>query len=114
MKFQEEEFLKDAREFIRNIKEDEFIEECLAYIKETYGEHYNTQKGNQTIEYIQALDSSNSLIYPKGNVIKYASRFGRKDGFNKKDLFKAMHYICFMNYYAYNKNNKENMSSEDQ
>lgn len=108
MKFSEEEFLKEAKEFIESTSSEEFLKECLNYIEETYGQHYNTAKGNQTIEYIQSLDDGNTLIYPLGNVIKYASRFGKKDGFNKKDLFKAMHYLCFMNFYAYKNDNKEN------
>lgn len=106
MKFNEEQFLKDAKEFIESTSSEEFMNECLEYIKATYGEHYNTASGTQTIEYIQSLDDGNILIYPMGNVIKYASRFGKKAGYNKKDLFKAMHYLCFMNYYAYKNDNK--------
>ena len=106
MKFNEEEFLKDAKEFIESTSSEKFMEECLEYIKQTYGEHYNSANGTQTIEYIQSLDDGKTLIYPLGNVIKYASRFGKKAGFNKKDLFKAMHYLCFMNYYAYKNDNK--------
>lgn len=110
MKFLEEEFIKEAKEYIQNIKEDEFLDEISKYIKETYKEHYtSSSNGNQVIEYIQTLDEGNMLIYPKGNVIKYVSRFGKKAGFNKKDLFKAVHYICFMNYYA----NKNGVKSED-
>jgi hypothetical protein len=30
-----------------------------------------------------------------GNAIKYIQRYGKKDGFNRKDLIKATHY-CIM------------------
>jgi 2',3'-cyclic-nucleotide 2'-phosphodiesterase (5'-nucleotidase family) len=27
-----------------------------------------------------------------GNIMKYAQRYGKKDGKNRKDLFKVLHY----------------------
>jgi len=91
-------------------KEDEFLKDVMDYIKGTYGEHYNNTGGDQTIEYIQSLDDKNTLIFHKGNAIKYISRYGKKAGHNKKDLMKAMHYICFMYYYAQEEeNSKENV-----
>ena len=27
-----------------------------------------------------------------GNILKYAQRYGKKNGYNRKDLFKVIHY----------------------
>lgn len=50
------------------------------------GSHYKDLK-IQPIEYIHA----NNLGYAEGNVIKYVTRWRKKDG--RKDLEKARHYI---------------------
>ena len=38
----------------------------------------------------------------QANAIKYLCRYGKKDGYNRKDLLKAIHYIVLL------------MSSEDE
>lgn len=50
------------------------------------GSHYKDLK-IQPVEYIHA----NNLGYAEGNVIKYVTRWRKKDG--RKDLEKARHYI---------------------
>ena len=51
-------------------------------------EHYNMAIAPQ--EYIDA----NHLPFDEGNVVKYVSRHGKKDG--AKDVIKAMHYCMFV------------------
>ena len=41
--------------------------------------------------------------------MKYLARYGKKDGKNRKDLLKAMHYIILM-MYAEDTNNDETLS----
>ena len=50
------------------------------------GSHYKDLK-IQPVEYIHA----NNLGYAEGNVIKYVTRWRKKDG--RRDLEKARHYI---------------------
>lgn len=69
--------------------EPALLEEIRKYIDSTYSEHYAHGK-IQAVEYI--VDQQESLDYPTGNIIKYASRFGKKEGANRKDLLKAIHY----------------------
>lgn len=69
--------------------EDVILEELKDYVNGTYNEHYSTGK-IQAVEYI--VDQQQSLDYLLGNVIKYSSRFGKKDGLNRKDLLKSIHY----------------------
>jgi len=69
--------------------EKELIDELQAYIDATYGEHYSKNKF-QSSEFI--MDCGHGMGFFLGNVLKYAQRYGKKDGHNRKDLFKILHY----------------------
>ena len=69
--------------------EKEILEEIQKYVDSTYEQHYATGK-IQSTEFI--LDSGHGLGFTIGNILKYAQRYGKKDGFNRKDLFKVIHY----------------------
>ena len=69
--------------------EGEILKEIQQYIDGTYDQHYATGK-IQSTEFI--IDISHGLGFTVGNIIKYAQRYGKKDGFNRKDLFKVIHY----------------------
>ena len=70
-------------------KEDHYIDEIKDYIAKTYEEHY--AKGNiQTFELIAS--SGHADGFTMGSIEKYASRYGKKNGYNRKDLLKIIHY----------------------
>ena len=69
--------------------EDEILKEIQTYVDSTYEQHYATGK-IQSTEFI--LDSGHGLGFTIGNILKYSQRYAKKDGFNKKDLFKVIHY----------------------
>ena len=69
--------------------EEEILKEIQKYVDSTYEQHYATGK-IQSTEFI--LDTGHGLGFTIGNIIKYAQRYGKKDGFNKKDLYKVIHY----------------------
>ena len=76
-------------------KEDKILKEVLEYIKTTYSKHYSTTKeGFQVQDILRHLkiDKDFSL----SNAIKYLMRYGKKDGRNKLDLYKAIHYIVLL------------------
>ena len=80
--------------------EDKIINEISNYIIGTYGEHYSTNKdGFQVQDMLRQLDIDKDFC--QANAIKYLCRYGKKDGKNRKDLLKAIHYIVLL------------MSSED-
>jgi hypothetical protein len=82
--------------------EDDFLAEGLEYIKKTYGEHYANPEA-QGFQLFDMWDSQGSLLTTaRDTAQKYLSRFGKKEGFNKKDLLKALHYIVLMHYAARN------------
>ena len=81
--------------------EDKIIQEISDYITSTYGEHYSTTKdGFQVQDMLRQLGIDKDFC--QANAIKYLCRYGKKDGYNRKDLLKAIHYIVLL------------MSSEDE
>lgn len=69
--------------------EDNAMAEIQAYIDNTYSQHY-AQTGVQATEFI--IDAGHGEGFCIGNVLKYAQRYGRKDGKNRQDLMKVIHY----------------------
>jgi len=73
--------------------EEAILAELKEYIDKTYGEHYSQNKF-QTTEFI--IDNGDGIGFCRGNIIKYAQRYGKKDGKNRKDLLKVLHYAIIM------------------
>ena len=73
--------------------EGQLIQELQAYIDETYGEHYASDK-YQATDII--IDSGHGEGFALGNIMKYAKRYGNKDGKNRTDLLKILHYGIIM------------------
>ena len=69
--------------------EDRILEELKIYIDATYGEHYSHNKFQAT-EFI--MDGGHGEGFCIGNILKYSQRYGKKDGKNRKDLLKVIHY----------------------
>lgn len=63
------------------------------YIDKTYDEHYSTSK-IQTTEFI--IDQGYGVGFCAGNVLKYTNRYGKKEGFNRKDILKSLHYALIL------------------
>ena len=59
------------------------------YIDSTYDEHYSENKFQAT-EFI--IDGGHGEGFCIGNIMKYAQRYGKKDGKNRRDLLKVIHY----------------------
>jgi hypothetical protein len=73
--------------------ERRYIVELKEYIDNTYGEHYASDK-YQATDII--IDSGHGEGFCIGNIMKYAKRYGNKDGKNRKDLLKILHYCIIM------------------
>jgi hypothetical protein len=69
--------------------EGPLIAEFKAYIDSTYDGHYSKNKFQST-EFI--IDCDHGLGFTLGNVLKYTQRYGKKEGHNRKDLLKILHY----------------------
>jgi hypothetical protein len=69
--------------------EDNLIADLKEYVDSTYSGHYSKGKFQAT-EFI--IDSGHGMGFCIGNILKYAQRYGNKDGYNRKDLMKVLHY----------------------
>ncbi len=81
----------------------ELLQELKTYVDKTYSEHY-AQGNIQTTEFI--IDSGHGIGHTVGNIIKYAQRYGKKAGRNRKDILKILHYALIM-LYVHDKEVKE-------
>jgi hypothetical protein len=73
--------------------ENKLIKELQKYVDDTYGQHYATDKYQATDVII---DSGHGTGFCMGNIMKYAKRYGNKEGRNRKDLLKILHYGIIM------------------
>lgn len=73
--------------------EDNIILELKDYIRDTYTQHYSTDK-YQASDMI--IDAGHGEGFFMGNIMKYAKRYGKKGGYERKDLFKIIHYAIMM------------------
>ena len=69
--------------------ENKTLEELKEYIDKTYDEHYSRNKFQAT-EFI--IDGGHGEGFCIGNILKYAQRYGKKNGKDRKDLLKVIHY----------------------
>ena len=69
--------------------EKEYVEELLRVIYSTYTGHYSRDHFQAT-EFI--IDCGHGTGFCIGNIMKYAQRYGKKDGYNRADLLKVIHY----------------------
>ena len=69
--------------------EDRILEDLKVYIDKTYGQHY-AQNKFQASEFI--IDNGHGDGFFIGNIMKYAQRYGKKNGHNRDDLMKILHY----------------------
>ena len=69
--------------------EDQILDELKMYIDGTYNAHYSHNKFQAT-EFI--MDSGHGEGFCIGNILKYAQRYGRKNGKDRNDLLKVIHY----------------------
>ena len=69
--------------------EAEILFDVQSYIDDTYSSHY-AQAPKQATELI--IENGHGEGFCIGNIIKYAQRYGKKDGHNKNDLMKVIHY----------------------
>ena len=70
--------------------ENKVLEDVKAYVDNTYDSHYAQTKNYQATEII--IDQGHGTGFCMGNILKYAQRYGKKDGHNKNDLLKVIHY----------------------
>ena len=85
--------------------EGQTLAELKEYIDSTYDEHYSKNKFHATEFIIYGGHGEGFCI---GNIMKYAQRYGKIDGKNRRDLLKVIHYGII----ALHVNEMENLDNE--
>ena len=85
--------------------EGKTLAELKEYIDSTNDEH-NSKNKFQATEFI--IDGGHGEGFCIGNIMKYAQRYGKKDGKNRRDLLKVIHYGII----ALHVNEMENLDNE--
>ena len=71
-------------------KENIIVNDVMDYVNKTYDSQYAKTKNYQATEII--IDQGHGTGFCMGNILKYAQRYGKKEGRNKNDLMKVIHY----------------------
>ena len=78
--------------------EEEILKDIEEYVSGTYQGHYTGNshefRNVQTLDLMASKDLAASFC--QANILKYGSRYGNKDGKNKKDLMKVIHYAMLL------------------
>lgn len=94
--------------------EDKILKDIQDYVTSTYGSHYcghnQEYQDIQTIDLMAAKDLAPGFC--QANILKYGSRYGDKDGRNKRDLLKVIHYAMLLLHFDGHYSRKDNGLSE--
>ena len=78
--------------------EEEILKDIEEYVSSTYKGHYTGKshefRNVQTIDLMASKELA--AAFCQANILKYGSRYGNKDGKNKKDLMKVVHYAMLL------------------
>jgi len=78
--------------------EEEILKDIQEYVSQTYQGHYTGKsheyRNVQTIDLMASKELAAGFC--QANILKYGSRYGNKDGKNKKDLMKVIHYAMLL------------------
>ena len=90
--------LKKMSDSRNKYHEKEILKDVEEYVSRTYNGHYTGTKHEyrnvQTIDLMASRDLASDFC--QANILKYGSRYGSKDGKNKKDLMKVIHYAMLL------------------
>ena len=75
------------------------ISELKDYLDSTYTSHYGSLDGKKTQVTEFIMENCENFDFLKGCAIKYIARYGKKGGYNRNDILKAVHYLIFMLHY---------------
>ena len=94
--------------------EDKILKEVEDYVTGTYHGHYcGDQDGYADIQTIDLMAAKKLAAgFCQANILKYGSRYGDKDGRNKRDLLKVIHYAMLLLHFDGHYSRKDNGLTE--
>ena len=91
-------FYEPMRAHYYKYHEEEILKDIEEYISSTYNGHYTgTQHEYRKVQTIDLMASRDlAPHFCQANILKYGSRYGSKNGKDKKDLLKVIHYAMLL------------------
>jgi murein L,D-transpeptidase YafK len=106
--------MSEATNHLWKYNEDKILKDVQDYVTGTYNSHYcghnQDYKDTQTIDLMAAKDLA--AHFCQANILKYGSRYGDKDGRNKRDLLKVIHYAMLLLHFDGHYSRKDNGLTE--
>jgi len=106
--------MSESKNHLWKYNEDKILKDVEDYVTGTYNSHYcghnQDYKDTQTIDLMAAKDLA--AHFCQANILKYGSRYGDKDGRNKRDLLKVIHYAMLLLHFDGHYSRKDNGLSE--
>ncbi len=104
--------MSESKNHLWKYNEDKILKDIEDYVTSTYGSHYcgHNQDDIQTIDLMEAKDLA--AHFCQANILKYGSRYGDKDGRNKRDLLKVIHYAMLLLHFDGHYSRKDNGLTE--
>ena len=94
--------------------EDKILKDIEDYVVSTYHGHYcGDEDGYADIQTIDLMAAKKLAAgFCQANILKYGSRYGDKEGRNKRDLMKVIHYAMLLLHFDGHYTRKDNGLTE--
>ena len=106
--------MTDKPNHLWKYNEDKILKDVEDYVTSTYHGHYcGDSDGYADIQTIDLMAAKKLAAgFCQANILKYGSRYGDKDGRNKRDLMKVIHYAMLLLHFDGHYTRKDNGLSE--
>lgn len=99
--------MANNKEHFWKYNEGQILKEIEEYLIGTYNQHYVGDNGVQAMDLISSI--GDGVPFSRSSIIKYASRYGKKNGLSKTDCLKIIHFGVFLYHFSgHDKPNSEN------
>jgi hypothetical protein len=90
--------MSETKNHLWKYNEDKILKDIQDYVTSTYHGHYcGDSAGYADIQTIDLMAAKKLAAgFCQANILKYGSRYGDKDGRNKRDLMKVIHYAMLL------------------
>ena len=106
--------MSETKNHLWKYNEDKILKDIKEYITSTYHGHYcGDEDGYNDIQTIDLMAAKKLAAgFCQANILKYGSRYGDKDGRNKRDLMKVIHYAMLLLHFDGHYSRQDNGLSE--
>ena len=106
--------MSETKNHLWKYNEDKILKDVENYVTSTYHGHYcGDEDGYNDIQTIDLMAAKKLAAgFCQANILKYGSRYGDKDGRNKRDLLKVIHYAMLLLHFDGHYTRKDNGLTE--